>query len=201
MAEINQEPQTPRVRRNPTASGVCRRYLRKAVSCYHRFLPLVVLPVALLCLTLGVRNLSGTYDVTVKVFYGEQTASADSPVSRLYEAEEFTGLKALNILYGLGGVALAVLVLLPFFPFSRGIPLIRKLFDGFPLIGFGWNLVYMILFSVIGSGSDAGMRYRVGVPFLSWLALIFFALLTVVNHILPILCPGKKSKQSSSKRT
>lgn len=201
MAEIHMDPQNPRVRRNPTASGGCRRYLRKVISCYHRFLPVVVLLAALLCLILGVRNLSGAYDVTVKVFYDEQTASADSAVSKLYEAEEFTGLKALNILYGLGAVALAVLVLLPFFPFSQGIPLIRKMFAGFPIIGFGWNLVYMILFSVLCSGSDAGMRYRVGVPFLSWLALIFFALLTVVNHILPILCPGKKSKQSSSKRT
>ena len=102
---------------------------------------MVVLLAALLCLILGIRNLLGSYDVTVKVFYGEQTASADSSISQLYEAEEFTGLKALNLLYGLGNAALAVLVILPFFPISEGIPGIRRLFGGFPIIGFGWNLV------------------------------------------------------------
>lgn len=182
------------VRQNPTASRVRKRYLRKVISCYHRFLPVVVLLAALLCLILGIRNLLGSYDVTVKVFYGEQTASADSSISQLYEAEEFTGLKALNLLYGLGNAALAVLVILPFFPISEGIPGIRRLFGGFPIIGFGWNLVYLILFSVLCSGSDAGMCYRVEAPFLSWLALVFFALLIVVHHILPILCPGKTQR-------
>ena len=145
---------------------------------------IVLVVMAVLCLTTAILNLFGTYDVTMnyKASYGSEVMEdvASGNIAELYEMDDFADVMIVNILYGVGNIALLGLAVILFLqtlkPAGKG-----KLYTLFTVVGLGINVVYMILFAICGSGSQdifiTEMKYSLEVHFITWINVLLFALL------------------------
>ena len=145
---------------------------------------IVLVVMAVLCLTTAILNLFGTYDVTASVVMSyeseKEVMSESGPIRELYEAEEFADVMIVNILYGVGNIALLGLAVILFLqtlkPAGKD-----KLYTVFTAAGLAINIVYMILFAICGSGSQsffgATMKHSLELHFITWINVLMFALL------------------------
>lgn len=153
-------------------------------ALFKRYLIIILAVVAVFSLIVAILNVFGTYDVKATISYGDYKESNSGPISDLYEADEFTSLQIVNIIYGIVSLGLAGLAALLFLKLNRGDADTKKLFDLFTLIGLVGTVLYMILFWITGSDEMYGASYRISLHFTAWIALIIHAALFAADKLL-----------------
>lgn len=176
---------------------------------YRQYIRIAVIVMVLLSLVMFVLHTFSTYDVTMTASYEGETLSQSGPLKELYEADEFAGVQVVNILYGIGCLAMAVVGAVVFMKKSgmdallSKVPVVStwdgdKLYQRYCLAGAVVTVLYLILNGICGSGDMYGVKYSISAHFTNWIALVLYVLLTACNFLLKATAVQQLPEETSA---
>ena len=133
--------------------------VQKAANQVMAFLPVILIVLAVLCAVLGIMSVAAKHSVNVAAvarYGGEvQRNSERMPLTEIYEVKEYAGLALAGIIYAVCQFILAGFAGFLVFKAYTSRTGLKKMVKVFCLGGLGCNLVYALMFPILGTHKES----------------------------------------------